>query len=136
MKWIIRRWWLIILIALLLFVAFAAWGAVVCTWDGDMYVVEETVTFTWAPSPDATYYKVQAVWIDPQMAVPYDIGTTTEDWIQVPAPRAGHFYLRVQACNDYGCSRWAETINPADTETGKPFRLYFRLPRPTGVVVE
>ena len=38
--------------------------------------------------------------------------TTGADHMEWTPPRAGHYIISAQACNENGCSDWAESINP------------------------
>lgn len=111
---------------------------IIHTWEGVMYVSDSTITFAWDPSAGATYYKVEALWIDPKSGpVVFDLGTTTETQMVINRPKVGHFYLRVKACNDENeCSPWSESIDASKTQIGKPFRVYFKLPPVGDITIE
>lgn len=87
------------------------------------YETDETVTTGWDASADTAYYKVRANWIrgDTLMQT-YDLGTTTNLEMVIPAPRAAVFVIGVQACNSSDeCSSWAESNDPAyATVDGQP----------------
>jgi len=126
-----------LLVSSILYVCIS-YADIIHTWEGIMYVTDSTVTFTWSPSEGASYYKVEAVWIDPKNTpVIFDLGTTTETRMVIQRPRVGHFYLRVKACDNEGrCSSWSESIDPKKTHDGKPFRVYFKTPPVSNVIIE
>ncbi|MBW2024361.1 MAG: fibronectin type III domain-containing protein [Deltaproteobacteria bacterium] len=120
------------MILVLLTVPIAVAG-VIAQWDGLMYVAQDKITFAWDPSQGADYYEVQALWIDPTSGpVIYDLGQTSDTQMEIMKPRTGHFYFRVRACNEAGCSDWSESIDPEKTQIGKPFRVYFKTAPPQG----
>ena len=110
---------------------------IIAQWDGMMYVVENKITLAWDPSQGADYYEVQALWIDPSSGpVIYNLGQTSDTQMAITKPRVGHFYFRVRACNDVGCSEWSESIDETKTQSGKAIRIYFKLSSPGGATVE
>ena len=126
-------------IAIAFIIAFVALGAVEKTWDGRMYVASESLTMAWDTSDGATRYEVQAVDIDHALAPVYDLGSTTELSMVLTQERTGHYMYRVRACNDAGCSDWAESTNTQyATINGQPgqWRVYWKVPTPSGGGVE
>lgn len=96
------------------------------------------VTIRWEPNPEdppdfVDYYEFRVhyfEWCTVEMEV-----TLTEQTVEFVPPRVGHFIASVRACNDAGCSEWAESINPEFTQwqgERQSWWIYSYLPAPTG----
>jgi len=112
-----------------------AYSSVEKTWDGMMYVASTSLTMAWNASERATWYEVQAVDIDHVLAPVYDLGTTDQLSMAISQQRTGHYMYRVRACNDAGCSDWAESTDPTYATVygqSKAWRVYWKVPAPSG----
>jgi hypothetical protein len=88
------------------------------------YYTDETVTASWdEPTGSPAYYRVRANWIrGDKVLQTYNLGTTPNLDMVIPAPRAGAFVIGVQACDGSDqCSPWAESSNDTyATVDGQP----------------
>ena len=108
-------------------------------WDGRIYVSTDTLTMAWNASDGATLYHVQAVDELHTLATVYDLGTTTETSMTLTPPAITVLKYRVQACNEAGCSGWAESTDPTYAKVdGNPgaWRVLWKLGTPSGGGVE
>lgn len=116
--------------------------------DGAEYEATVSVTFAWDSQGTQNYFDVRGLWTDPTTSKEYSFGPTTATELIVERPRSGHFELQVRACNDSGtpgdkgddtCSDWSRsTDSNVATVNGQPkaWRVFFKLPAPTGVIIE
>jgi len=110
-------------------------------WVGTEYQIDQpSITLAWDASVGATKYEAIAVWIDPTPDFIYPLEETTELQKVVQRIRTGHFIFKVRACNSVGCSdEWADASVPEfGIVNGIPegWRIYWKMPAPTGPVVE
>ncbi len=126
---------LICILSIYCFTAFAAWSTLhwtssrwtTASWGafiGKVYTSSSTLTFAWnASSGDVDHYEVQAVDIlHPQTVVA--LGSTTNLSITLNKLDNSIWKYRVRACNDNGCSRWADSTNPRDATVGKHHKAW------------
>jgi hypothetical protein len=112
--------------------------------DGTMYtildsnkakVTWEHVTTTEAGQPTTVLgYRVRLVWIDPTVWQEYPVIETTNNYIELTAPRAGHFIVEVYAYDDNGYSGWSRSDNENHAEVdGVPraWIIYFKIAAPS-----
>lgn len=105
------------------------------TWtDGRMYTFggNETVTVAWDPSPGATYYEYRLALFKRNPISYLSQGTTTDTRVTHIRPRTDFFRSEVRACNDAGCSIWAESTDPKyATVDGQPMSwwIYWEMPK-------
>jgi hypothetical protein len=79
------------------------------------YYTDEMPTAAWDASDGADHYIIELDWIRGDKTLQtYPLGTTTSLEMDIPAPRAGAFVVRVRACNDQDqCSdEWSASNDP------------------------
>ena len=80
--------------------------------EGAEYTSAEKGTVAWDCVPEAIYYEVKIVWLDPTIPIEYALGQVTQCQIEVLKPRTGHFKAMVRACKTPDlCSDWADSTN-------------------------
>ena len=122
-------------IILLLFLAMPCL-AEIKEWDTTLYIVNDpSITVAWDCNlPEArttSHYDVYITMEDKEPNTTYQVGTTTECQMIIPQPRAGHFFITVNACNFTAC-QGATSKNDQITTKGftKGWRIYWKVAPP------
>ena len=112
-------------------------------YDGTEFILDtNSVLLSWKAVSNATTYKVYGKWHDTTQGRLYHYGSTSTTNIYVPMSRAGHFYYYIDSYE--GTNKLLRTRSDISNSTffvhgytnNLPWKIYWKLPKPGGIIVE
>ena len=115
-----------------LFFTFLSFASQYASWEGIEYTISDpSITVEWDCAPNAVHYDVSIV-MEANPETEYPLPTVTECKTTINQPRSGHFFIKVQACNNTECSGWYDSRNDSTATSGyqKGWKIYWKLQPP------